>query len=98
MQTIQQSTDDFVSRESIELAHDISLGDLLECESTHDEVISLLSNAVKAMVADYKSLSDKERELSAEVVALNNSVGSLIRRKAFYRVKDRRSLYRDLAS
>ena len=84
-------TADWVTNDVVENAHEITLGDLLECHSTHDEVVSLLSNAAKALVADYGQLDPDQRELSAEIVQLNNSIDNELRRKAFYRVRDRRS-------
>ena len=84
-------TAEYVANDVVENAHEITLGDLLECHVTHDEVISLLSNAAKALVADYSQLSPDQRELSAEVVQLNNSIDQELRRKAFWRVRERRT-------
>lgn len=84
-------TADRVTNDIVESAHEITLGDLLECHATHDEVISLLSNAAKALVADYSSLDPSQRELSAEIVQLNNSIDNKLRQKAFWRVRERRT-------
>ena len=74
---------------SIEIADYITLGDLLQLEQSHDEVISLLANVTKNLGADLHQTSDDD--LVHDLFALNASIPNQLRSKAFRRVKERRA-------
>ena len=76
---------------SIDLADTITLGDLLQLEQSHDEVISLLANVTKNLGVELDATSPEDRELVNDLFKLNGTIDNQLRCSAFRRVKNRRA-------
>ena len=75
---------------SIDIADTITLGDLLQLEQSHDEVISLLANVTKNLGVELSATSPEDRDLVNDLFKLNGTIDNKLRSKAFRRVKERR--------
>jgi len=75
---------------SIDLADTITLGDLLQLEQSHDEVISLLANVTKNLGVELDATAPEDRELVNDLFKLNGTIDNQLRCSAFRRVKNRR--------
>lgn len=75
---------------TLKMADDIRLSELLASPATSDEAISFIANVTKLMAEQFNELQEDDQELDVHLQRINLSIGKQVRCDAFRRIKNRR--------